>query len=77
LKPISLRMSGPYLANICLEQTNYKKGHFFPGTVEGFKVTLTKSDESRHISYVVYIVFHECVSIYNVENVLSILHKLI
>jgi len=51
-----------------------KKRALFSRTVEGFKVTLTKSDETRHISYAVYI-FHECVSIYNAENILLILHK--
>ena len=74
LKTILLCMSGSYLAKTCLEQTNYKKRALFSRTVEGFKVTLTKSDETRHISYAVYI-FHECVSIYNAENILLILHK--
>jgi len=43
-------MSGPYLANTCLEKTNYKKRELFSRTVEGFKATLTKSDATRHIS---------------------------
>ena len=67
LRPIILRMSGPYLAKTRFEQTNYKKKKKNkkkkqpppppPRTVGGFKVNLTRNYETRHISYAVYIFF--------------------